>query len=200
VNRLVEAEPRLAQVVSLPFATCMTGGLTALHGLLGCLPTDDRLSNLVGASEPEAVKVYSDVVYYSYTTSGISLQYKPAASYKPPRSATKRSDLDESQLSLSTIDIYTSAFSGFPIAVSVWDKPDSKTEFTAATTGSRLVDLLGEPDRKGGGESRSLGVWLEWTRLGLMCEFSSIHGAGRWDKEQGAGSAVPSVWSIFEGK
>lgn len=73
----------------------------------------------------------------------------------------------------------------------------TSAELVATTTGSELVELLGEPGRKGGGESRSVGVWLEWTKLGLMCEFSTVHGAGRWDKERGAGSATVSIWTIF---
>ena len=135
------------------------------------------------------------MIYYNYT--GLALQYKPTASYKPPRTAASPSELDLDQLSLSTIEIYTSAFPDFPISLSIPDKPDIIAEITAKTTGSQLVELLGEPERKGGGESKSVGVWLEWTRLGLMCEFSNVHGAGRWDKEQGAGNATTSVLSLF---
>lgn len=111
----------------------------------------------------------------------------------------KPADIDETRLSLSTIEIYSLSFSGFPLKTSPPSKPDPLTvcEFSASTTGVQLVEMLGEPDRKGGGESRSVGVWLEWTKLGLMCEFSGVHGQGRWDKEHGSGNATVSVWIIF---
>lgn len=157
----------------------------------------------------------ADVTFYNYTDIGISLQYKPTSQYKPNRgSNVKRADLQEDLLNLSSIDIYSDKFRGFPITIthptpptvnadgSTSDKDDSgsssTTELQKDTTGEDLVKNLGEPDRKGGGESKSVGVWLEWTGLGLMCEFSSMHGAGRWDKTNGAGGAPVSIWTFFE--
>lgn len=114
---------------------------------------------------------------------------------------------------LYTIDVYADKFKQFPITLTHPTPPSpeakeggssvdteslSTLELQSTTTGEELVKNLGEPDRKGGGESKSVGVWLEWTGLGLMCEFSSIHGAGRWDKTNGAGSAPVSIWSFFE--
>ena len=168
--------------------------------------TDNHL-NLATPSTP-------DIVYYNFTSAGVSLQFTPAQSYRPPRAASKRSDLDESKLTLSTVDIYVDKFASFPISLSYIapaessrDSDDSKPQeglasgtldITRELTGKELVEKLGEPDRKGGGESRTVGVWLEWTGLGLMCEFSSIHGQGKWDKEKGAGAAPVGVWSFFE--
>ncbi|KAL7007576.1 hypothetical protein EMMF5_003040 [Cystobasidiomycetes sp. EMM_F5] len=121
------------------------------------------------------------------------------------------SDLDESKLSLTVIDIYVKSYRGFPILSSYIPPPDetesskqehnashSTLDIKASTTGFDLVKNLGEPDRKGGGESRAVGVWLEWTDLGIMAEFTGIHGTGKWDKEHGAGASKVGVWSIFE--
>ena len=147
---------------------------------------------------------------------GFSLQYTPSSSYKPARTASKRSALDESQLSLSTIDIYTSVFDfsskACPITFTYTSPSDdimssnpqtdqvlqlATIELTALLTGRDLVSALGEPDRKGGGESKAMGVWLEWTGLGLMTEFTT-QGSHRWDKEHGAGNASVHIYSFFE--
>lgn len=155
---------------------------------------------------------FTDVTFYNYKDLGLSLQFKPVARYQPPRGAiARRTDLQQELLRLFTIDVYSDSYENFPIALTYPSPPDPKgneadkngesyssMELSKNTTGEHLVQHLGEPDRKGGGESKSVGVWLEWTSLGLMCEFSSIHGAGRWDKANGAGSATVSIWSFFE--
>jgi hypothetical protein len=154
----------------------------------------------------------TDLVYYNYTNKGFSLQFKPSKHYKPARSSdAKRTDLQENLLNLTTIDVYAAKYTKFPITLTYptpvdLEKPDSRAdqdsystmELQQDTTGEELVKNLGEPDRKGGGESKSVGVWLEWLGLGLMCEFTSIHGAGRWDKTNGAGSAPVGIWTFFE--
>ncbi|SCZ98599.1 BZ3500_MvSof-1268-A1-R1_Chr3-1g05490 [Microbotryum saponariae] len=43
-----------------------------------------------------------------------------------------------------------------------------------------FTSSLGEPDRKGGGAG-SMGIWCEWTQLGVMVEFASA-GLEAWDK------------------
>lgn len=151
-----------------------------------------------------------DIVYYNFNTHGLSLQLKPERGYRPLKSQNvKREDLQENKMILSAIDIYCDKFKDFPLplthplrqrtdSVAIDDSHLETTEITTTMTGEQLVDALGEPDRKGGGESKSIGVWLEWTGLGLMCEFGSIHGAGRWDKANGAGNAQVSVWTFFE--
>ena len=151
-------------------------------------------------------------MYYNYTSSGLSLQYTPAPTYQPARTAAKRSDLDETLLCLSTIDVYTKSFDFLvsPVVLTYLAPPDpghsaadidtlypATIELTASISGQKLVSSLGEPDRKGGGESRAVGVWLEWTGLGLMAEFC-MHGANRWDKDNGAGSTAVAVYSFFE--
>lgn len=114
-------------------------------------------------------------------------------------------------MTLSAIDLYADKFPKFPIALTYptpanlekTDSPGNQDSYSTMdleqnTTGEDLVKNLGEPDRKGGGESKSVGVWLEWLGIGLMCEFTSIHGAGRWDKTNGAGSAPVGIWTFFE--
>jgi hypothetical protein len=148
----------------------------------------------------------TDVVYYNYTAKGISLQFTPVKGYKPARTAKSAEDLDQNRLELSTIDIYSKQYgrsdSQHPIIITYAspgaDSPDKELELTRETTGKELVAALGEPDRKGGGESRSVGVWLEWTGLGIMVEFSGVHGSQRWDVEHGAGNSLIGVLSIFQ--
>lgn len=64
------------------------------------------------------------------------------------------------------------------------------------TTGSSLLSHLGEPTRKGGGSSSTpaLGIWTEWTPLGVMVEWASS-GLGAWDK---GGESTWRCVSVFE--
>lgn len=134
---------------------------------------------------------------------------------KPPADPVMRNDLDEDRLLLDTVDIYTAKYTGFPIAVTYIPPTPAEADttdvavlsdtqsfatldITALTTGVDLVKALGEPDRKGGGDSKALGVWLEWTGLGIMAEFSGIHGHGRWDKDNGAGGSAVGIWTFFQ--
>lgn len=190
---------------------------TNIHALLGCTATEEQVATYIrqtvgDAAEPDSIKVYSDITYYNYNDKGVSLQFKPCNQYKPTKNPNvKRADLQEDLMILAAVDLYADKYTGFPITLTyptpaTLDAPDavraeaslSTMELTKDTTGEELVKNLGEPDRKGGGESKSVGVWLEWLGLGIMCEFTSIHGAGRWDKTNGAGSAPVGIWTFFE--
>lgn len=87
-------------------------------------------------------------------------------------------------------------------------------EILEETRGKEFTTVLGEPDRKGtilpssstldhsvltvhllpGGGEGSIGIWTEWTSLGLMVEFAS-GGLQAWDK---GGDSLWKVVTIFE--
>lgn len=114
---------------------------------------------------------------------------------------------DDSKKKTATSSQYA-AFPAYPIIISHPPSPSSESSssapspgadhrfaITPTTTGRQLVTSLGEPDRKGGGAGGgSLGIWVEWTQLGLMVELAS-GGLEAWDK------GAESVWrccTIFE--
>ncbi|SCV74388.1 BQ2448_6820 [Microbotryum intermedium] len=61
------------------------------------------------------------------------------------------------------------------------------------TQAHEFTSSLGEPDRKGGGAG-TMGIWCEWTQLGLMVEFASA-GLQAWEKGR---DARWKVLSLFE--
>ncbi|KAM0787738.1 hypothetical protein ACM66B_003795 [Microbotryomycetes sp. NB124-2] len=154
------------------------------------------------------VKAYSDVVYLNYHSIGVSVQLQPAQAYRPPSSATSLSELDQTMLHVSAIDIYNyqarnkqpqqqtskprstrpprveySAWPSYPLRITCparqgGDRPTT-LDITPQTLGQDFVKVLGEPDRKGGGQG-SIGIWAEWTNLGLLVEFASS-GLKAWD-------------------
>lgn len=170
--------------------------------------------------EPE-VKAFSDCVYYAYHLLGICLLCQPIGAYKI-KSLCPRKELDETKLRLASLDIYNhqaaleppsnkpskserssskkpsyAPFPSYPIRISY---PSVEPPFepksllvTPETLGKDFVNALGEPDRKGGGEG-SIGIWTEWTGVGVMVEFAS-GGLQAWDK---GGDAVWRVITIFE--
>ncbi|KAA1467911.1 hypothetical protein DENSPDRAFT_833074 [Dentipellis sp. KUC8613] len=173
------------------------------------------------------VKSYSDAVYFNFYRLGLSLLFAPINGYKPSTGAG-RTDLQGSNLKLDGIDIYNAsqskdsakqsgrslanpAYSAYPITPLVIpltpktkDGKDRSTELqvTSETTGKDFVTVLGEPDRKGGGSgpsSGSIGIWLEWSRDGLMVEFGGDESRGPQAWEKGK-DAVWSVISIFPPK
>ena len=91
-------------------------------------------------------------------------------------------------------------FSPFPrypllVAYPPVDTPEQFKVFsiTPETTGKEFSNTLGEPDRKGGGEG-SMGIWCEWTGVGLMVEFAS-GGLQAWEK---GADAKWKVITVFE--
>jgi hypothetical protein len=186
------------------------------HSLFGATLSSERFKSalqLLSPTPPEPeVKAYSDVVYLNFYPLGVSFQFHPTSGYRPPRNATKLVDLDGERLHLGGIDVYnhsgpssssTSAWSPFlayPITfrLPATDAEDpTRLEVTPETTGKRLVEVLGEPDRKGGGEGArggNIGTWVEWTELGIMVEWKAV-GPKAW--EEGA-DAPWSVLTVFE--
>ena len=179
------------------------------------------LANVSELPEPE-VKAFSDSVYFSLYPLGVSLVFHPRDGYKPKTGAT-RAELKDDDLALASIDIYNheaslqapttktqaapraassrkptfAAFPAYPLAIAhpSTSSPSDVQTFLVdpATKGRDFVVALGEPDRKGGGEG-SIGIWTEWTQLGIMVEFAS-GGLQAWDK---GGGAVWKTVTIFE--
>lgn len=205
-----------------PIASASTG--VNLHPLLTYKPTSSilqsHLSKLSASPvPPPIIAAFSDCIYYNYHPLGLSLVYHPLGTYKPKTGATK-SELDESLLKLSSIDLYNheatlnpppsskasrssslkpifAPFPSFPLLVTY---PSISPPFTPQTlaitpesTGKDFILALGEPDRKGGGEG-SIGIWIEWTSVGILVEFAS-GGLQAWDK---GGEAVWRVLTVFE--
>lgn len=137
------------------------------------------------------IKVYPDAVYYNYFQLGTSILFQPAAGYKPG----DLSQLDTSKLFLKSIDIYNESevkYATYPSYPLVFPPSSTKTvSITPQTSGKDFVWALGEPDRKGGGNgpmSGSIGIWCEWTKLGLMVELSGedVRGPQAWEKGKDA--------------
>ncbi|KAM0749516.1 hypothetical protein T439DRAFT_51764 [Meredithblackwellia eburnea MCA 4105] len=198
---------------------------TNLFPLIGLAPSSARLSTALNLSNlPDLeIKAFSDSVYYSYHSIGLSLVFHPHSGYKP-KFGTPRDQIDEAKLALASIDIYNheanleppsssssaskrrppssvkptfAAFPLYPLAVA-YPSTSSQTTLqilliTTSTIGRDFVTALGEPDRKGGGEG-SIGIWTEWTSHGIMVEFAS-GGLQAWDK---GGEATWKTVTLFE--
>jgi hypothetical protein len=180
-----------------------------------------RLSTATGLdSTPEpAIKAFSDVVYYAYMPLGVTLVFQPTGSYKPKTGG--EAELQVDKLRLASIDVYNhtavldpptatlaatskrttkpihSPFPAYPILISHPSlDPSSPPELfnlLPTSLGKDFVTALGEPERKGGGEG-SIGIWTEWTGVGVLVEYAS-GGLQAWDK---GGEAVWRTVTIFE--
>jgi hypothetical protein len=166
------------------------------------------LSTLSTTQVTPDVKSYPDAVYFNYYPLGVSLQFIPISGYKP-RSGLPRQDLHDAHLVLDGIDVYNDlgsddktssrspAYSPYPttpIALTVTPETKEGTSRPSALsvtrnmTGKEFVTALGEPDRKGGGSgpsSGNIGIWVEWTRDGLMVEFGGDDSRGPQAWERG---------------
>ena len=183
------------------------------------------LSSRVSSSHvanPE-IKSYPDAVYFNYYSLGLSLLFVPINGYRP-QSAVTRQDLRDTHLVLDGVDIYNDlgadksdiktdtrsrVYSAYPITPIVLTiSPETKegtprsSDFavTQNMTGKEFVATLGEPDRKGGGSgplSGSIGIWVEWTRDGVMIEFGGDDSRGplAWERGKDAPWRVISVFS-----
>lgn len=163
------------------------------------------------------VKSYPDVVYFNYYTLGLSLLFKPVNGYKP-KTGMKIEALRDDDLVLDGLDIYNASKPGetpklsttthfssypiFPITLSVLSKTKDGKErvpsisFLPTTTGKHIVEVLGEPERKGGGSgpaSGDMGIWLDWTKDGLMVELGGDESRGPKAWETGK----DAVWKLI---
>ena len=198
-----------------------------LRDLIGHSPSSHQLtgylSTLSTTTPTPEVKSYPDAVYFNYYSLGLSLLFVPVNGYEP-RSNASRQDLLDTHLVLDGIDIYNNALSSNPtgetgsqrstyspypitpivIAISPETSGDiarpSFLNITQRMVGKEFVALLGEPDRKGGGSgpsSGSIGIWVEWTRDGLMVEFGGEDSRGpqAWERGKDAPWKVISIFS-----
>ena len=201
--------------------------MSDLRDLLGHSPSSHQLtaylSTLTTTIPTPEIKAYPDAVYFNYHSLGLSLLFVPLNGYKP-RSNASRQDLLDTQLVLDGIDIYSSTsssnlagetgsqrstYSPYPItpiviAISPETGGDiarpSFLNITQYMVGKEFVTLLGEPDRKGGGSgpsSGSIGIWVEWSRDGLMVEFGGDDSRGpqAWERGKDAPWKVISIFS-----
>lgn len=201
--------------------------LTVMRDLLGHSPSSPDLATYLSTlSTPQVtpdVKSYPDAVYFNYYSLGLSLLFTPIKGYKP-RSGLSRQDLHDAHLVLDGIDIYNDLFTvkpddknssrspayspypSTPFALTVTPETKEGTSrpstlsVTRNTTGKELVTALGEPDRKGGGSgpsSGNIGIWVEWTRDGLMVEFGGDDNRGpqAWERGKDAQWRVISIFS-----
>jgi hypothetical protein len=178
------------------------------------------LSTLSSPVATPEVKSYPDAVYFNYYPLGLSLLFVPIKGYKPQPGAS----LQDANLVLDGVDIYNDvfalkpdgkadsrppAYSPYPITpVALTVNPETKEgthrssalSVTREMTGKEFVAALGEPDRKGGGSgpsSGSIGIWVEWTRDGLMVEFGGDDSRGpqAWERGKDAPWRVISIFS-----
>ncbi|KAI0316623.1 hypothetical protein OF83DRAFT_230070 [Amylostereum chailletii] len=80
-------------------------------------------------------------------------------------------------------------------------RPSDILRITPEMLGKEFVSFLGEPERKGGGSgpsSGSIGIWIEWSRDGLMVEFGGDDSRGpqAWDRGKDAIWRVISIFSV----
>ena len=201
--------------------------MSDLRDLLGHSPSSHQLtvylSTLTTTIPTPEIKAYPDAVYFNYHSLGLSLLFVPLNGYKP-RSNASRQDLLDTQLVLDGIDIYSSTsssnlagetgsqrstYSPYPITpIVIAISPESGGDIarpsflniTQHMVGKEFVTLLGEPDRKGGGSgpsSGSIGIWVEWSRDGLMVEFGGDDSRGpqAWERGKDAPWKVISIFS-----
>ncbi|KAI0068314.1 hypothetical protein BV25DRAFT_1987115 [Artomyces pyxidatus] len=130
---------------------------------------------------------------------GIDIYNSPALSIPPDGAKTGRT---------ASSPIY-SPYPSFPLLLSL--SPETKEgapvrvstfPVTQETTGKEFITAIGEPDRKGGGagpSSGSIGIWVEWSKDGLMVEFGGEESRGPQAWERGK-DAMWKVISIFPPK
>ncbi|GAA5913370.1 uncharacterized protein JCM6883_003054 [Sporobolomyces salmoneus] len=169
-----------------------------------------------------SIASYPDIVYLSYHSLGLSLSFEPTiSSYKPKYRLTSINQLECDKLYCVGIDVYnheeqedgdnkdvkdkkstsTNEYEPFPRYPILLPSPSSSSSskstpfpLTPTTTGKELVEVYGEPLRKGGGDTKGMGIWTEWTKEGIMIEWKST-GLGAWDK---GGESQWRVLSLFE--
>jgi len=192
--------------------------MTMLRDLLGHSPSSpDLVAYLSTLSSPVAtpdVKSYTDAVYFNYCSLGLSLLFIPIKGYRPQSGAS----LPDAHLVLDGVDIYNDvkpngsrspAYFPYPITpIALTVTPETKEgtprpsalSVTRNMTGKEFVTALGEPDRKGGGSgpsSGNIGIWVEWTKDGLMVEFGGDDSRGpqAWERGKDAPWRVISIFS-----
>jgi hypothetical protein len=153
-----------------------------LLALLSCTPTTPAFRSYLKAHDvpdlPEP-QSYPDAVYFSAPSKGISFVFDPVPPYQP-KYKQRLEDLQLDSLRMSAIDLYSGSLKGantfatsplLPLRIPFKPEDDAakELELTPTTSGRELVEVLGEPDRKGGGSQR-VAVWLEWTSYGLKFE------------------------------
>ncbi|EJD55420.1 hypothetical protein AURDEDRAFT_109749 [Auricularia subglabra TFB-10046 SS5] len=194
---------------------------------MGESPLSPRLKQLLASLSdsstvvPPEVKAYRDCVYFNYFEIGLSLQFVPTEGYTLSQ-GLQMEGLALERLALETIDLYnvpdaspenarakTKAshyrpYPKFPIELSFPGGASGETALAISpeTTGKDIVAPLGEPDRKGGGtgpSSGSIGIWCEWSKLGMMVEFGGDEARGPQAWEKGK-DAVWSSLTLFKPK
>ncbi|KAI8365215.1 uncharacterized protein BYT42DRAFT_589184 [Radiomyces spectabilis] len=145
--------------------------------LLHLPPTAGALADFLHAYTPKdtplpepTVKRFPDCTYHSYKPLGISFCFTPQ---------TKG---DDSTLQLDSIDIYNGhTRDGF--APFTGELPCNLTPTMQA---HEIVNMLGEPDRKGGGGKLRVPCWIEYqfedNQGGLLIQ---LHGIDWDDREMG---------------
>jgi hypothetical protein len=200
--------------------------MSSLRNLLGCQPSSQVLKSYIRSlaalvdvpdAETPRISSYSDCVYFSYYSLGLSLLFKPRNDYKL-RAGFQRQDLKDESLVLESLDIYnisdsspkskskSASFSTHPVSQLILQlsplestSRPSAFEISRESSGKDFVKTLGEPDRKGGGagpSSGSIAIWCEWSRDGIMVEFGGKEAIGphAWDTGK---DAVWRVLTIF---
>jgi len=207
----------------------MTAATTDVKALFDFPPTSQNVKEYISSlyslansynDDKVQVKAYPDTVFVNYYALGCSIEYRPTNGYKPPSNVQSITDLQTDNLALDKIDIYNSPpddsepnatqkaksktapvfakYPGLPLAISLSHVPGS-ISVTPESTGKDFVDVLGEPDRKGGGagpSSGSINIWCEWTKEGIMVEFGGrdARGPQAWDKGKDAQWKVVSLF------
>ncbi|GJN88202.1 hypothetical protein Rhopal_001167-T1 [Rhodotorula paludigena] len=179
--------------------------------------------------EPQ-VKAYPDVLFLNYRPLALSLSFAPRTPLpSSTAAASSLADLLDpahpahASLACTQIDIYNHAatpdaapappkartkpserwgqFPRFPLALSSSSSSAADPVLLEpSTTGAALLSLLGEPARKGGGQSATpaLGIWTEWTSRGVLVEWAS-QGLEAWEKGGEARWRCVSVFAPEEG-
>lgn len=176
------------------------------------------LSSASSSTVDPDVKSYADAVYFNYYSLGISLLFAPVNGYQP-KTGLKREALKDVDLVLEGLDIFntppstnkaaksatTTEYSAYPvlpftISVSPTTKDGKERAasitFLPSTTGKDIVEALGEPERKGGGSgpaSGGMGIWMDWSKDGIMVELGGEESRGPKAWETGK----DAVWRVI---
>ncbi|KAH7104094.1 hypothetical protein BKA62DRAFT_693510 [Auriculariales sp. MPI-PUGE-AT-0066] len=167
----------------------------------------------VPASDPANARAKSKASHYkSYPRLPLKLHFGSKDQNQPVQAIRKRAADEEALMPLGqssdnlpqTIRPTSDEVNGADAAqaASEGEAMSISLALDAGTTGQQVLEQLGEPDRKGGGtgpSAGSIGIWCEWSRLGVMVEFGGDEARGpqAWDKGK---LAIWSNLTLFRGR
>ncbi|ORZ15156.1 hypothetical protein BCR42DRAFT_416521 [Absidia repens] len=160
------------------------------YSLLNRAPSDVAFESLPSLkAQPNTIKRFSDSIYHSYKSLGLSFSFVINNNNNSSNKSIKQCSDNDDALLLDAIDIYNGVTSdGFqPYSLDM----ALPCGLEGSMQAHDIVSLLGEPDRKGGGGQSRVACWIEYKFEqdggGLMIQ---LHGIDWDDRTMGWTSIV----------